>query len=860
MKNKYFFLYILICIFIGLGLSSCGKKENKTKEKDKIIIESFDYEINRSRSIVANELSYNLSFDIDFTLNHKFNVEDLVVRIATIEEAIENKIYFQFNIDSSNTEDINLSSSTEKFPYILLKYAIVGVTTFDVNAQIKITSNDLIDDINNFIKIDCYCESKEIVDENSILNNGTFKMSYSDDSLIHYEFDEFSESYKVVSVIAKSDTFEVPAIYNGYPVKTIGEGAFYGCSNIKNIIIPDSVTYIARDAFEGCDNIEKATIPAIAAPTLPRCLKEVIITSGTSIENSAFYNCSNLASINLPDSVTSIGDYVFAGCQSLTTIKIPDSVTSIGIYAFYNCSNLASITIPFVGASLNETENTHFGYIFGANTYSDNSSYVPSSLKEVIITGGKNIGASAFWYCSGLTSIDLPNSVISIGSFAFSNCSKLARITIPSNILRIGDSAFENCISLEFNNYDNENYYIGNKENPYVVLIKARSRDIINCEINGNTKFIYDNAFQGCRALASLVIPDSVTSIGSFAFSNCSSLTSIVIPASVKHIGASAFDSCINIEQATIPTNAISSIPNDSIKKVVITSGTSIKNYAFSGCSNLTSITIPDSVTSIGSDAFSGCSNLTSITVPASVTSIKYAAFKDCSSLASIVIPDSVTSIGSDAFSGCSNLTSITIPNSVTSIGHYAFYNCSSLTSVVIPKSVTSIGVLAFHNCISLVSITIPFVGASLNTHFGYIFGANTYSDNSNYVPNSLKEVILTGGDSIESHAFLGCSSLTSIKIPESVKNIGKYAFYNCGSLTRIVIPKSVTMIGNYAFANCNSLKEVYYNGTSNEWNNISLGVQNINLTSATIYYYSETEPTEEGNYWHYVDGTPTKW
>ena len=262
---------------------------------------------------------------------------------------------------------------------------------------------------------------------------------------------------------------------------------------------------------------------------------------------------------------------------------------------------------------------------------------------------------------------------------------------------------------------------------------------------------------------------------------------------------------------------------------------TSIGENAFSGCTSLTSVTIPDSVTSIGKNAFSGCTSLTSVTIPDSVTSIGNSAFSDCSnlpiidniryadtyavvvidktlssytikdstrfignstfsgcrSLISITIPDSVTSIGNSTFSGCTSLTSITIPNSVTSIGEYAFRGCNSLTSVIIPNSVTSIGEYAFSNCTSLTSVTIPDSVTSIES---YAF-SNCTSLTSITIPNSVT--------SIGEYAFRGCNSLTSVTIPDSVSSIGQYAFYNCSSLTGITIPDSVTSIGERAFYGC---------------------------------------------------------
>ena len=203
-----------------------------------------------------------------------------------------------------------------------------------------------------------------------------------------------------------------------------------------------------------------------------------------------------------------------------------------------------------------------------------------------------------------------------------------------------------------------------------------------------------------------------------------------------------------------------------------------------------------------------------------SVTSIGEGAFIDCTSLTSITISDSVTSIGNYAFSNCTSLTNITIPDSVTVIGRTAFNNCTSLTSITIPDSVTSIGDYAFIDCTSLTNVTIP---------------------------DSLT--------SIGTSVFAGCRSLTSITISDSVTSIGNYAFSNCIGLTSITIPNSVTRTGYYAFNNCTSLTNVYYGGDASQYANLT------DMPSAVdVYYYSENEPTENGNYWHYVDDVPTIW
>ena len=223
-----------------------------------------------------------------------------------------------------------------------------------------------------------------------------------------------------------------------------------------------------------------------------------------------------------------------------------------------------------------------------------------------------SIGSHAFFFCSSLTSINIPNSVTNIGSYAFRDCSSLTSINIPNSVTSIGDCTFLDCSSLT------------------------------SVTIPNSVTSIGGSAFSACSDLTSINIPNSVTSIGSSAFSYCDGLTSIGIPNSVTSIGSGAFYRCSSLTSINIPNSV-----------------TSIEYYAFRDCSSLTSINIPNSVTSIGDDAFFGCSNLTSITIPNSVTSIGSSAFSGCKSLTSIIIPNSVTKIGDSAFSDCAELTDV---------------------------------------------------------------------------------------------------------------------------------------------------------------------------------------------------------
>ena len=505
---------------------------------------------------------------------------------------------------------------------------------------------------------------------------------------------------------------------NGAPsAETVGAVETKTSGNFEYEVKDDGTVSITK--YTGSD----------ANVTIPKTIDGKMVTS---IGNSAFYNCTSLQQITIPDGVTSIGDGAFHSCEALQQITIPDSVTSIGEYAFCTCTLLQQITIPD-----------------GVTSIVCCAFDGCSSLTQITVPDGvTSIGGAAFRDCTSLQQITIPNSVTSIGYEAFASCTSFQQITIPDSVTSIGDDAFKGCSSLQQITIPDGVMYIG------------------SC------------AFEGCSSLKEIMIPDGVTSIKEWTFYGCKALQQITIPDSVTSIGGDAFAGCKALQQITIP-DSVTDIGFCTYSNRVERIG-----ETFRDCSSLKEITIPDSVTNLGDDAFNNCRSLQQITIPDSVTSIGRGTFYNCTALQQITIPDGVTSIGEYAFCWCSSLKEITIPDSVTSIGRAAFGDCEALRQITIPNSVTSIGMEAFYNCSSLQQITIP-----------------------------------DRVTSIEDYAFQDCKALQQITIPDGVTSIKGWTFYGCKALQQITIPDSVTSIRSNAFAGCTSLTAIYFYGNAPEHN-----------------------------------------
>ena len=565
------------------------------------------------------------------------------------------------------------------------------------------------------------------------------------------------DNYCAVSP-APSGTVIIPSTLGGKPVTGIGEWALYGCENMTDVTIPDSVTDIGYGAFCYCSGLTHIAMPDsvtnIENSAFVWCAGLTNVSMSANVARigwDAFAYCSGLTSVTIPGSVSVIGDSAFAYCSSLASVTISDGVASIGNYAFSYCSVLTGVTIP---ASV---FNIGYGAFEGCSEALFDTASIPGLILidgwaighadtlsgDLNLTGVRGIGGSTFSGCTGLTSVTIPASVSAICYGAFSGCTGLTSVTIPASVSVIGDYAFSSC-----------------------------------------------------SGLGSVAIDNGVISIGKEAFSWCTGLTGIAIPASVTSIGDGAFSNCENLGTFIVASgNPMYKIVSGLLltkdgKTLVAAPGTS------------TSVTIPGGVQHIGNSAFYCCRALAGVTIPGGVVSIGDNAFYGCESLSGIDIPDGVVAIGKGTFRFCRGLGSLSLPDSVANIGEGAFYGCDGLADadgfvivrdvlyfynpvatgkshVAIPAGVARIGERAFDSCGGwLTSVTIP-----------------------------------AGVTNIGNGAFAYCNSLANIEIPEGVTSIGEIAFEFCSDLANITIPASVTRVGYLAFSGCSSLTNVVFLG-----------------------------------------------
>ncbi len=553
----------------------------------------------------------------------------------------------------------------------------------------------------------------------------------------------------------------------------------------------DGVSYSVTD----CDESVSGEV------AIPDTYNELPVTS---IGNYTFYNCTSLTSVTIPDGVASIGAFAFAYCKGLTSITIPKSVTSINNHAFENCTGLVSVYISDIRAWCNIGFEVD-GEYNDSNplAYADYLYVNKEMVTEVIVPDGVTRIPNYAFSCENITTVTIPDSVTSIGQAAFYNCTSLVSITIPDSVTSIGDSAFYNCTSLT------------------------------SIEIPGGVTSIGGSTFKNCSSLASIEIPNSVTSIYDCAFYGCNSLTSITIPDSVTSIGLWVFCNTEYYNDSENWEDNVLYIDSHLIEAKTSLSGhyeikagtKTIADSAFSWCTGLDSVTIPDSVLGIGSVAFDNTAYYNnSENWENDVLYIGSHLIEAKTSLSGDYEIKSGTKIIADnAFSNCQKLTSIKIPNSTISVGESAFYYCSKLTSVALGNGINSIDEDAFIYCNSLTSVDIEDITVWFNIDFKNYYSNPLHFGDYLYINGELPTTveIPEGVTKIPDCTFANNTNLTSVTISDSVNSVGDYAFSDCTSLASITIPDSVTSIGYSAFNNCRSLESVYISDIA-AWCNIS--------------------------------------
>lgn len=632
--------------------------------------------------------------------------------------------------------------------------------------------------------------------------------------------------------------FDLPA-----HTTTLGRNVFEG-TLIKNIFIPKSVTSMAKkllgtiimySCFSGAAQLEEVefeegmvSIPDGALKGCSNVKKVTLPESVSYIGISAFSGCSLLSNINIPESLISIGSSAFWDCSSIVEFGIPKTVTSIGQGAFGKCSSLKKITLPFVGNTRNEQDTYAdlFGYIFGrtsddtvAGTVKQTVSsedtnyyyYIPSSLKEVIITDATYIAEYAFENCANITSITFDNNnIIKFGSYAFKNCTGLNRVDICD---------LNKWLAIDFGN---------SSANPLTFAhnLYVNNELISDLEIGSELSNIGKYCLSGCTSLISVIFIEgnTIAKIGEGAFANCTTLRTIDLEYATHlfEIGSYAFSGCLLLAEldlpSTITTLGRNVIENTGISYMFVPK--SVTNMAvptlfydayyscFAGANALTSVEFEEGMSIIPEAALRECTSLTNVIIPESVTAISARSFARCFALESIELPKNITSIGYSAFYNCTALKEISLPDGLLIIEGTAFGECNSLTEIVVPNSVTNIGFAAFE-CEKLEKLTVPFIGSSReekNTYedlFGYFFDRTTSttiegtvkqthsSDDTTYyyyIPSTLKEVVITDARSIAKGAFRNCSNITNISLNSEITNFGSQAFDNCTGLKRVDI------------------------------------------------------------------------
>jgi|GEM_PF-2501887 len=593
-------------------------------------------------------------------------------------------------------------------------------------------------------------------------------------------------------------------------VTKIGQLAFMGTYDLKTVWISSSVSRIDGTAFNLCNAITDVYFGSTESrwntinysPNLEQgtvhYLSGITVDSGSCGENATYtIDDSRTLKISGTGAITDYdsGASPFYNNSDIQTVIVEEGITSIGDLCFEECTSIRNVSLADTVTRIGMNSFKHCAQL--------EKFTMPNSVTE--------LDSLAFSACYALKTINFSNTLSAIGNNAFDSCSQLDNVVIPASVQTIGANAFKGCSGIH------------------------------DVTISNGVQTIGEYAFRQCTGLKVIEIPDSVTTISSRAFAGCTSLTAAYIGAGVTTICAQVFQNDSKLtdiyfngtenEWNVITIDSSNTVLNNAEKHftgpdtrfgtcgaeatwslntntgVLTISGTgAIKDYTsdspFDGNSLIQSVVVEDGITSIGDMCFNDCSNIASVSLPNTVERIGMNAFRGCTALSSFTMPNSVTELESLAFAGCSNLAAITLSNTLPSISNNTFDGCTKLDNVTVPASVQTIGANAFKGCIGLTDVTI--------------------SD---------------GVQTIGDYAFRQCTGLSVINIPDSVTTLSQRAFGGCTALTKAYIGNGVTTIGTQVFQNDNNLADIYFNGTEEQWNAITIDESNTVLMGAAKHF-----------------------